>query len=46
MLGISFSTAVKAASVTKLVILGISFLTWYILALKVVLAAKFVIPGT
>ena len=45
-LGILFSTAVKGVVVAKLVILGILFLTSFILALRVVLVAKLVIPGT
>ena len=44
-LGILFSTAVRAVVVTKLVILGISPLTSFILALRVVLVVKFVISG-
>ena len=39
------STAVKAVVVAKLVILDISFLTLFILALRVVLVAKLVISG-
>ena len=39
---ISFSTAVRAVVVAKLVILGISFLTSFILGLRVVLVAKLV----
>ena len=42
-LGILFSTALKAVVVAKLVILGILFLTSFILALRVALAAKLVI---
>ena len=45
-LGISFSTTVRAVVLTKLVILGILFLTWFILALRVLLAAKLVISST
>ena len=41
-LGISFSTAVKAIIVAKIVILGISPLTSFILELRVVLVAKLV----
>ena len=44
-LDILLSTAVKAVVVAKLVILGISFLTLFILALRVVLVAKLVISG-
>ena len=44
-LGILFSTAVRAALVAKLVILGISLLTSFALALRVVLVAKLVISG-
>ena len=43
--GILFSTAVRALVVAKLVILGISPLTSFILALRVVLVAKLVISG-
>ena len=43
--GILFSTAVRAVVVAKLVILGISPLTWFILALTVVLVAILVISG-
>ena len=39
-LGTLFSTAVRAVVVAKLVILGISFLTSSILALRIVLAAS------
>ena len=39
-LGILFSTAVKAVVVAKLVILGILFLTSFILALRAVVVAK------
>ena len=42
-LGISLSTAVRAVVVAKLVILGISPLTSFILALRVVSVAKLVI---
>ena len=42
-LGILFSTAVREALVAKLVILGISSLTSFILALRVVLVAMLVI---
>ena len=44
-LDILFSTAVGAAVVAKLVILGILFLTSFILALRVVLVAKLVMSG-
>ena len=44
-LGILFSTAVRAALVAKLVVLGISLLTSFALALWVVLVAKLVISG-
>ena len=44
-LGILFSTAVRAALVAKLVILGISLLTSFALALRVVLVAKLVTSG-
>ena len=44
-LGILFSTAVRVAVVAKLVISGISFLTPFILALKVVLVPKLVISA-
>ena len=43
--GIYFSTAVSSVVVAKLEILGISFLTSFILALRVVFLAKFVISG-
>ena len=43
--GILFSTAVRAVVIAKLVILSISFLTSFILALRVVLVAKSVISG-
>ena len=42
-LGILFSTAVRAIAVARLVILGISPLTSFILELRVVLVAKSVI---
>ena len=42
-LGILFSTAVRAVLVAKLLILGISLLISFILALNVVLVAKLVI---
>ena len=42
-LAILFSTALRAVAVTKLVILGISFLTSFTLSLRVVLVTKFVI---
>ena len=42
-LGILFSTVVRAVLVTKLVILGISLLTSFILALRLELVAKLVI---
>ena len=45
-LGILYSTAVRAVvAVAKLVILGILFLTKFILALRAVLVAKLVIQG-
>ena len=44
-LSVLFSTAVKAVIVAKLVILGVSPLTSFILALRVVLVAKLVISG-
>ena len=44
-LGVLFSTAVRTVVVAKLVILGILFLTSFILALRVVLVAKLVISG-
>ena len=44
-LDVLFSTEVRTVVVAKLVMLGISFLTSFILALTVVLLAKFVIPG-
>ena len=40
-----FSTALRAVVVTKLVILGISPLTSFVLALRVVLVAKLVMSG-
>ena len=42
-IGILFSTAVRALVVAKLVILGISPLTSFIIALRVVFVAKLVI---
>ena len=42
---ILFSTAIRALVVSKLVILGISASTSFMLALRVVLVAKLVIPG-
>ena len=45
-LGILFSTAVRAAVIAKIVILGISHLTSFILALREELVAKLVILGT
>ena len=45
-LGILFSTAVKAVVVAKLVMFGISPLTSFILALRIVLIAKLVISGS
>ena len=44
-LGILFSTVLRAVVVAKLVILGISPLTSFILTLRVVLIAKLVISG-
>ena len=44
-LGIFFSTGVRVVVVSKLVILSISPLTSFILALRVVLIAKLVISG-
>ena len=44
-LDVLFSTEVRAIVVAKLVMLGTSFLTSFILAWTVVLVAKFVIPG-
>ena len=43
--GILFSTAARAVLVAKLVILGISALTSFILVLRIVLVAKLVISG-
>ena len=43
--GVLFSTAIRAAVVARLVILGILFLTSFILALRVVLVAKLTILG-
>ena len=43
--GILFSAAVRALVVAKLVILGISPLTSFILVLRIVLVAKIVISG-
>ena len=43
--GILFSTAVRAVVVTKLTILGMSFLISFILALRVELVATLVIIG-
>ena len=45
-LGVLFSIAVTAVAVAKLLILGISLLTSFILALRVVLVAKLVISST
>ena len=45
MLGISFSTTVRAVVAAELVILGDSFLTSFILVLKEVLVATLVISG-
>ena len=45
-LGILFSTVLRAAVVAKLVILDISPLTSFVLALRLVLVAKLVISGT
>ena len=45
-LGVLFSMVVTAVVVTKLLILGISLLTSFILALRVVLVAKLVISST
>ena len=45
MLSILFSKAVRAAVEAKLVILGILFLTSFVLALKAVVLAKSVILG-
>ena len=44
-LGILFSTAVRARVVAKLVILGISLLNLFILALKEALIAKLIISA-
>ena len=44
-LGILFSTAVRAVAVAKLVILGISPLTSFILALRAAVVAKLLIIG-
>ena len=44
-LGFLFSIAVKGVVVAKLVILGISFLTSFILPLRIVSVTKLVIPG-
>ena len=44
-LDVLFSTEVRAIVAAKLVMLGTSFLTSFILAWTVVLVAKFVIPG-
>ena len=44
-LGILFSTAVRPVLVAKLAILGISFLTSFILALRPAVVAKLVILG-
>ena len=44
-LGISFSTTVRAVVVAKIVILGISPLTSFIVALREALVAKLVISG-
>ena len=43
--GVLFSTVVRAVVVVKLVILGMSSLTPFILALRVVLVAKLIISG-
>ena len=43
--GILFSTAVKAVAVANFVILVISLLTSFILALRVVLVAKLIVSG-
>ena len=45
-LGILFSTVLRAAVVAKLVILDISPLTSFVLALRLVLVVKLVISGT
>ena len=44
-LGFLFSTTVRAVVLARLVILGISPLTSFILALRVVLVAKLVMSG-
>ena len=44
-LGILFPTVVRTAVVAKLVILGISYLTSFILALRIVLIAKLIMSG-
>ena len=44
-LGVLFSTALRAVVVANLVILGILFLTSFILPLRAVVAAKLVILG-
>ena len=44
-LGVLFSTAVKAVVVAKLVIIGISPLTWFFLGLRAAGVAKLVILG-
>ena len=44
-LGILFSTAVEAVVLAKLAILGISLITSFIWALRIVLVAKLVISG-
>ena len=44
-LGILFSTVVNAEVVAKPVVLGISFLTSFILVLRIVLVAKLLISG-
>ena len=43
--GISVSTAVRTVVVAELVVLGISFLTFFILALRASVVAKLVILG-
>ena len=45
MLGILFSTDVNAEVVAKLLILGISFLTSFIIVLRIFLVAKLLISG-
>ena len=45
-LGIFFSTGVKVVVVSRLIILSISPLTSFILALRVVLVAKLVMSGS